>query len=219
LCCGFVPRSNCAEQTSTIHRWVATELITCRRADSHPRRAACSRMGTSWTSRAEGRPRSGWRTWCGWSTQSFGAGRLTSAMACPKGPSPHAVVKGTFRAYPNKVEVRDADGRNGSPDPRLACASVRREPAGPLKRLHLPLRRWYALVPQVSDSLDIMSRDLPRGDRPEGEKPPDCPVCQAAGLPGYPLVREPAGWWCRRHEGFVELPANGVTGNESLQSP
>jgi hypothetical protein len=127
-------------------------------------------------------------------------------------------------ADPNKVEMRDADGRTGSPYRRLACASVLREPAGPLSRLHLPLRRWHVLVLQVSDSLDIMSRDLPRGDRPEGEKPPDanppdCPICQAAGLPGYPLVHEPAGWWCPRHEGFVELPANGGTGTESLESP
>ncbi len=64
---------------------------------------------------------------------------------------------------------------------------------------------------QVSGTLEPMSRDLPRGDRPEHEEPPfvdppDCPVCRDAGFPGYPLFRDGSGrWWCRRHQGFVDI--------------
>ncbi len=55
-----------------------------------------------------------------------------------------------------------------------------------------------------------MSQDLHPRDRPEGEEepwvdPPNCPVCEAEGRPGYPLVKLDGKCWCRRHQGFVEL--------------
>jgi hypothetical protein len=55
-----------------------------------------------------------------------------------------------------------------------------------------------------------ISRDLPTGDRPDGEDAwqdlANCPECEASGRPGYPLVKQDERWWCRRHRGFVELP-------------
>ncbi len=57
-----------------------------------------------------------------------------------------------------------------------------------------------------------MSHDMPPRDRAEGEDedkwvdPPNCPVCEAQGRPGYPLLKQGERWWCRRHQDFVELP-------------
>jgi hypothetical protein len=71
-------------------------------------------------------------------------------------------------------------------------------------------------VLQVSGALEPMSRDLPRGDRQEDEKPPfvdvpNCPICQDEGRPGFPLVLADSGrWWCRRHSGFVDVGSSGT---------